>query len=144
MKLTSFRYCMSIGALALAGLALFYFASYISLAIALSNNALQDFYKDSIRALWLAFGCQAMLIAVLYALVAWKPHAVSREVIVLLGLLQLVEAVLLFSFAGSMVAVGLLSAAAVFVLIGSALWPKRLPLDISISSPPRAAPNAPR
>jgi hypothetical protein len=133
MRVTSFRYCMMIGALALMGLALFYFFSYVGLAIALSNNALQPFYKDSIRALWLAFGCQALLIAALYALVAWKPHAVSREVIVLFGLLQLVEAVLLFSFAGSAVAVALLSAAAIFVLIGSALWPVKLE---SVDNPP--------
>jgi hypothetical protein len=144
MKLTSFRYCMVIGALALTGLALFYFVSYVSLAIALSNNALQDFYKQSISALWLAFGCQALLIAALYALVAWKPHAVSREVIVLFGLLQLVEAVLLFSFAGSAIAVALLIAAAVFVLLGSTLWPRKLPGEPDVVGAFRSDPPAPR
>ncbi len=41
---------------------------------------------------------RALLIGCCTALVACKPHTVSREVIVLLGLLQLVEAVLLFLF----------------------------------------------
>jgi hypothetical protein len=127
MKLASFRYCMIIGALALIGLALFYFMKYVELSIALNNNGLQPGLKDYIRALWLAFACQALLIGSLYALVAWKPHAVSREVIVIFGLLQLVEAGLLFSFAGSGIAAALLLAAAFFVMLGSALWPKRLP-----------------
>lgn len=127
MKLTSFRYCMSIGALALIGLALYYFSKYVVLAIALNNNDLQADLEQSIRAMWLAFACQALLIGALYALVAWKPHAVSREVIVILGMLQMVEAVLLFSFSGSGIAAALLTGAAFFVLIGSALWPKRIP-----------------
>jgi hypothetical protein len=117
---------MTIGALALAGLALFYFVSYVGAAIAVTNSGIQPFYRQTIRALWLAFACQALLIALLYALVAWKPHAVSREVIVLLGLLQMVEAVLQFSLSGSVVAESLLIAASLFVLIGSVLWPKRL------------------
>jgi hypothetical protein len=129
MRLKSFRYCMLIGALALGGVAVFYFTNYVVLSIALANNGLQPFLKQSVRALWLAFACQALLIALLYALVAWRPQAVSREVIVLFGLMQLVEAVLLLSFAGSMVAAILLIAAAVFVLLGSVLWPRRLPAE---------------
>lgn len=127
MKLSSFRYCMIVGALALAGLALFYFIRYFVLSIALANNGLQADLTQSIRALWLAFGCQALLIGLLYGIVAWKPHAVSREVIVILGLLQLVEGVLLFSFSGSGIAAALLIVAAACVLLGSVLWPKRLP-----------------
>ena len=56
--------------------------------------------------------------------VAYKPHAVSREVIVILGMLQLVEAVLLFMLAGRAIAAILLTVAAFFILIGSMLWPK--------------------
>lgn len=129
MRLKSFRYCMLIGALALGGVAIHYFVSYVVLAIALANSGLKLDLMQSVRALWLAFACQALLIALLYALVAWKPHAVSREVIVIFGLMQLVEAVLLLSMAGSLVAATLLIAAAIFVLLGSVLWPKRLPPD---------------
>jgi hypothetical protein len=134
MKLTSFRYCMLIGAFALAGLAIFYFVHFIELSIALDNNGLKPELKAYIRALLLAFACQALLIGLLYALVAWKPHAVSREVIVILGLLQLVEAVLLLTFSGSGIAAILLSGAALFVLIGSVLWPKRLPPPTTLTN----------
>jgi hypothetical protein len=127
MKLTSFRYCMLIGAFALGGLAIFYFTKFIVISIALSNNGMQPELTQSIRALWLAFACQTLLIGLLYALVAWKPHSVSREVIVILGMLQLIEAILQFAFAGSDIAAILLVLAALFVLMGSILWPKRLP-----------------
>ncbi len=142
MKTAGFRYCMLIGAIALGGVAVSYFINYVTLAIALGNNGLLPSLKDSIQALWLTFACQSLLIALLYALVAYRPHAVSREVIVLLGLLQLVEAVLLFSFAGSAIVAYLLIAAALCVLLGSALWPKRLPGEgpPSVKSTPTALP----
>ena len=130
MRDRSFRYCMLIGALALAGVGLFYFVSYVGVAIALNNSGMQPFYKDSIRALWLAFGVQAALFALLYLLVAYRPRAVSREVIVICGLLQVAESVLLFSLAGSPLAVGLLGVAALFVLLGSVLWPKAVAMEI--------------
>lgn len=126
MRLTSFRYCMLIGALALAGVAIFYFAKYLVLAVALQNSGVVPDLQQSIRALWLAFASQGLLVALLYALVAIRPHAVSREVIVLLGLLHLVESVLQFTFAGSKIVAALLIVTALFVLLGSALWPKRL------------------
>jgi hypothetical protein len=132
MKKAGFHYCMLIGAVALAGVALNYFLSYsFRLSVALDNNHLEPMLDQSIRAQWLAFGFQSLLISLLYVLVAFKPHAVTREVIVLLGLLQLVECVLLFVFSGSHVAAGLLIAASLFVLAGAILWPKKLPVEVA-------------
>ena len=129
MKLTSFRYCMLIGAAALVGLALFHFFKYVAVSAALDNTGL----APELKALRLAFACQSLLIGLLYALVAWKPHAMSRAVILILGLLQLVEAVLQFSLAGSSIVAVLLVVAALFVLIGSLLWPKRLPQPTTLT-----------
>ncbi|MEJ0099113.1 MAG: hypothetical protein WDO12_04960 [Pseudomonadota bacterium] len=126
MKQKSFRWCMLVGAIALGAVAIFYFATYVELTIALGNNGLKPDLMQSIQALWLAFACHVALIALLYLLVAYKPHAVSREVIVILGMLQLVEAGLLFAFSGSLVAAVLLALAAVFVLVGALIWPKKL------------------
>ncbi len=132
MKNASFHYCMLIGALSLAGVALYYFMSYFFvLSVALENNSLEVSLDHAVRAQWLAFACQSLLIALLYVLVAFKPHSVTREVIVLMGLLQLVECVLLFVFSGSTVAAGLLIVASLFVLAGAALWPKKLPREIA-------------
>jgi hypothetical protein len=132
MRNHTFRYCMLIGAAALAGVAIYYFITYIEIAIALNNNGLVPHLKDSIRALWLAFAIQALLLALLYTLVAYRPHAVTREVIVICGLMQLIESLLLFMLAGKAIAAALLGVAAFFILIGSVIWPKILPPEPAV------------
>jgi hypothetical protein len=132
---SSFRFCMLIGAIALLGVSIFYFSSYlVVLKIALGNSGVQPFIQHSIQAMWLSFASQSLLIGLLYLLVAYKPHTVSREVIVLFGMVQLVEAVLLFTFAGSKVAAVLLVVASVFVLVGAMLWPRKQVL-VPVPSP---------
>ena len=140
-----FRGCMLVGAAALVTVALYYFINYVLvLDAALGNSSVRAGLQASIRALWLAFGFQAMLIGLLYALVAFRPPALSREVIVLLGMLQLLEAVLLFTFAGNLWMALLLVAAAAFVLVGAVLWPTDWPIHAAPHSdpaPPRPAPG---
>lgn len=137
MRIQSFRYCMLISAAALVGVAVFYLSYYaVVVRIALGNSGITPFIAASTRAMWLTFSLQSLLIGLLYALVAWKPRAVSREVIVLFGLLQLVEATLLLLNAGSKIAALLLVVAATFVLIGAVLWPKALPPPANPPAPP--------
>jgi hypothetical protein len=131
VKALGFRYCMLVGAAALGAVAIYYFVGYVELTIALGNNGLQPSLRQSIEALWLTFACHGLLIALLYLLVAFRPRAVSREVIVLLGLIQLVEAVLLFAMAGNRISSLLLAVAALFVLIGAWLWPKKPQPELS-------------
>ena len=124
MKITLYRYSMLIAAFALLALAIFYFITYASLVAAVSeSHDISPFHRDSIRGLWLTFASQSLLFALLYFLVASRPRSVSREVIVICGLLQLVAAILIFYFARSTTAMYLLAIAALFVLIGSLLWP---------------------
>jgi hypothetical protein len=143
MRLTSFRYCMLIGAIALGGVAAFYFVRYVELSIALNNSGIQPVLQTSIQAMWLSFSVQGLLIALAYALVAFRPHAVTREVIVLFGLLQLIEAILLLLKTGSSLIAALLAGAAVFVLIGSVLWPKKLPPPVNVTPVAPAVPPGP-
>jgi hypothetical protein len=124
MRQQSFRFCMLVGAVTLGFVAAYYFANYFVISIALGNNGLKPELREPIEALWLAFACHSLLIALLYLLVAFRPRAVSREVILIMGMLQLVEAGLLFSFSGTLLAAVLLTIAAVFVLFGAVLWPK--------------------
>jgi hypothetical protein len=114
MKEKSFRFCMLVGAAALGAVAIFYFIGYVELKIALNNNGLQPALQQSIEGLWLAFAFHGLLIALLY---------------LLLGLIQLVEAVLLFALAGNHISAVLLALASLFVLIGAVLWPKKPSVD---------------
>lgn len=145
MKKSTFRFCMMFAGVTLIGVALFYFVSYLGVKIAIGNSGLKPFYQQTVSALWLTYGSQSLLIGILYAIVATRPHAVSREVIVILGLLQLVEAVLLLTFAGSLTAAVLLSIAAIFVLIGALLWPReeaaRIELEAPATTPVLPPPN---
>lgn len=138
MRNRSFRYCMLIGATALAAVAVYYFVTYTLLIVALGSSGMKLHYQESVRALWLAFGFQSLLIAVLYTIVAFHPRGVTREVIVICGLLQLTESLLLFMFSGNAIAVTLLGIAAVCVMIGSLVWPKALeePLTAEPQTPP--------
>ena len=135
MRYKTFRLCMLVGASALGAVAIFYFVNYaILLDIALGNSGIRTSLQASIRAMWLAFASQALLIGLLYVLVAFRPKSVSREVIVLFGLLQLLEAVLLFSFAERNWIAYLLVAAALCVLLGAVLWPKQWPPETPVNA----------
>lgn len=124
MKIALYRYSMLIAAFALLALAIFFFVTYAGVVGAVSKSFdMGPFYRNSIRGLWLAFAGQSLLFALLYFLVASKPRSVSREVIVICGLLQLVASIMIFFFTGSTTSVNLLAVAALFVLIGSVLWP---------------------
>jgi hypothetical protein len=124
MKISLYRYSMLIAAFALLALAIFYFITYAGVVGAVGDsNVISPFYRNSIQGLWLTFASQSLLFALLYFLVASKPRSVSREVIVICGLLQLVAAILIFYFARSTTAMYLLAVAALFVLAGSVLWP---------------------
>src|SRR4051812_6070358 len=140
MRFASFSYCMMISAIALGAVSIYFFIKYWELHIALNNSGMQPDLQHWIRALWLAFASQGLLIALLYGIVANRPHSVSRPVIVLLGLLHLVESILQFGFSGSKVVAALLIITALFVLIGSVLWPKQVVED---PAPATAAPSAP-
>ncbi len=144
MREKSFRYCMLIGAAALLAVSLYYFIRYgVVLNVALANSTITPALQASIRALWLAFACQALLVGALYALVAFRPQSVSREVIVIFGLLQLVEAVLLFHFAGVLWMATLLVVVSACVMVGAVLWPSALPPEADVPSAPAAVTPAP-
>jgi hypothetical protein len=123
MRSSTFKFCMLFAGVTLLAVAAYFFVTYIGVKIALNNNGLQPFYQSTIRALWLTFGFQALLIALLYFVVAYRPHAVTREVIVIFGLIQLVEGVLMLAFAGSWLAAALLGVAALCVLVAAMIWP---------------------
>jgi vacuolar-type H+-ATPase subunit I/STV1 len=140
MRSSTFKFCMLFAGVTLLAVATYFFVTYVGVKIALDNNGLRPFYQQSIRALWLTFGFQALLIGVLYFIVAYRPHAVTREVIVIFGLIQLVEGVLMLAFSGSWVAASLLGVAALCVLVAAMIWPEKAEVEIGYGA---AAPPAP-
>ncbi|MEO8307573.1 MAG: hypothetical protein ABI616_05990 [Pseudomonadota bacterium] len=125
MRSGTFKFCMLFAGATLLAVAGYFFITYVGVKIALDNNGLRPFYQQTIRALWLTFGCQSLLISLLYLIVAYRPHSATREVIVIFGLIQLIEGVLMLVFSGSWIAAALLGVAALCVLIGSMAWPSK-------------------
>jgi len=143
---SSFRWCMVVGAVALLGVAVYYLVTYVGLKIAVTNAGLTPFYQEMIRALWIGYCLQASLLGLLFIVAALRPHWISRPLIVICGLLPLAEAVLGFSLTGSYWLMMLLSCAALFVLVGAALWPNtpETPMVDAVPPPsPVPAPPAP-
>jgi len=138
---TSFRGCMLIGAFALLGAAIFYGFSYIGVSSVIRTANFTPFYAESIRALWIGFCLQAALLGVLLIVAAVRPHWISRPLVIICGLMPLAQAVLALSSTGSIVGMGLMFVAAIFVLIGALLWPTRMadvppPVVTSATAPP--------
>jgi hypothetical protein len=124
MRHAIFRFCLLFAGIALLGVAAYFFFSYIGLKIALDNNSLEMSYQQMIRALWLTFGAQALLIAALYFIAAYRAQSVTREVVVIFGLIQLIEGGLLVMFTESWLAAVLLGLAALGVLLAAIIWPQ--------------------
>ncbi len=141
MRNKAFRYCMLIGAAALLAVALYHFTRYgIVLNIALGNSGVTPSLQAAIRAMWLTVAFQSLLVGLLYGVVAFRPRSVSREVIVIFGLLQLVEAVLLFQFSGVQWMAMLLVGVSACVMLGAVLWPSALPPADAAAEPVTPAP----
>jgi len=137
VRVSTFRWCMLIGAAALLGVALYYGFGYIGLDIAVGNSGLKPFYQQTMRALWLGYCLQATLLGILFTVAAIKPHWISRPLLVICGLLPLAEGVMALSFAGSYWLMILLFCAAMFILIGALLWPTRpTPVAPAAAQPP--------
>jgi hypothetical protein len=79
-------------------------------AIATSN--LPSFFGNSLKLLWLADSTTMFGLAAVFGLIATRPSAATRAVVLLLALIPAVTAVLLYVFLGSFFAGHLLLAAA--------------------------------
>jgi len=90
-------------------------------AIAAAN--LQPFYGNSFKALWLSDSTTLFILAGVFALIAAKPSAATKPVVVLLALIPAAVAVLIYTFLGSFFAGHLLLAIAAFAFMASLKFP---------------------
>jgi hypothetical protein len=139
---TSFRTCMLIGAIALLGAAVFYGFGYIGVSSVIRTANFTPFYAESIRSLWIGYCLQSGLLGVLFIVAAIRPYWISRPLVVICGLMPLAQATLALSSTGNVIAMVLMSIAAIFVLLGSLLWPAQ-PAVIAPAAPAGIAPLPP-
>ena len=69
--------------------------------IAVSNTGLETWLKNAIKALWIGFLLQALVVAALFVLAAFRQEMLSPAALLAAGLPPLLSALLVFSFMGS-------------------------------------------
>jgi hypothetical protein len=106
-------------AVLIAAIGLVLAAAFVDADIAVSNTGLEPWLKNAIKALWIGFLLQALLVAALLVLSAFRQEMLSPVALLAAGLLPLLSALLVFSFMGSYL--GTFAVAVAVVLIAGVL-----------------------
>ena len=86
---------------------------------AVAGSNLEPFFGNSLRALWLIDSATLTTLAIVFALAAVRPSAVSRAVIAILACLPAATALPLYRFLGSFIPAHMLLAAAAAAFMGA-------------------------
>ncbi len=127
MKSTPFRLLLGGSSLILALGGPAHASAFNKAAVLLAAANLPPFYAGSFKALWLADSSTLLTLAVTFALIAVRPAAASRPVVLLLALIPAATAGLVYCFVGSFLAAHLLMAAALAAFAAGLLFPTAKP-----------------
>jgi hypothetical protein len=112
------RVVLIFAALLLAVGALMHASAFNKIASAIADSNLVPFAANSLKILWLADSATSLLLAAVFGLIAVRPSAATRPVIVLLALIPAATAGLIYNFIGGFVGGHIMLAAAVAALVG--------------------------
>lgn len=90
----------------------------------MATSDLAAFFGKGLKVLWLQDSTVAMVLAIVFAIVAIRPLAASKTVIVLLGLVPSVTAALVYLFIGNFIGGHIFLTAGLAAILGGLLWPK--------------------
>jgi len=113
------RALLALSAVILLAGAVLHTRAFPQTASAASASDLAPFYAGSLQALWLIDSAVLLAVAAILGLVAVRPRAASRPVLVLLSIIPGATAFFLYRFLGNFVPAHLLLAAALAALIGA-------------------------
>ena len=95
------RVLLLAAAVLLAAIGLVLAMAFVDADIAVSNTGLETWLKNAIWALWIAFLLQALVVAALFVLAAFRQGVLSPAALLALGFFPLLSALLVFSYMGS-------------------------------------------
>ena len=95
------RILLLAAAVLLAAIGLVLAVAFGDADIAVSNTGLETWLKNAIKALWIGFLLQALVVAALFVLAAFRQEMLSPAALLAAGLPPLLSALLVFSFMGS-------------------------------------------
>jgi hypothetical protein len=108
---------------------LFAFGAYIHtsafgrMSDAVANSDLPPFFGNGFRTLWLMDSAVQIALALLFAVVAIKPNAATRPIVVLIALVPLATAVFIYHFIGNFIGGHLFFAGSLAAILGAWLKP---------------------
>jgi len=116
------RILLLAAAVLLTAIGLVLAVAFVDGDIAVSNTGLETWLKNAIKALWIGFLIQALVVAALFVLAALRQEMRSPATL-LAGLLPLLSALLVFSFMGSYLGIFAVAVAGAALIAGVLLNP---------------------
>jgi hypothetical protein len=122
MKLLG-RILLAFSAIVLAAGAWIHTAGFDRMSAGVAKSNLDPFLSKGFKVLWLQDSTIATVLAVVFAVVAIRPTAASKPVIVLLALVPVVTAAVTYYFIGNFFGGHIFLVAGVAAIVGRLLYP---------------------
>jgi hypothetical protein len=123
MKLLS-RILFALSALILAFGAYVHTSAFGKVSAAVAKSDLPDFFGKGLKVLWLQDSVLQIIFAIVFAVLAVRPTAAPRWVVIMLALLLLGTVAFVYSIIGNFIAGHLFLAAAAAAILGALLSPR--------------------
>jgi hypothetical protein len=99
-------------------------AGFRRMSAGIAKSDLAPFLGKGFKVLWLQDSTIAIVLAIVFAIVAVRPSAASKTMILLLGLVPLITAILTYLFIGNFIGGHIFLTAGVAAILGGLLWPE--------------------
>ncbi|HME89385.1 MAG TPA: hypothetical protein VKE30_09270 [Chthoniobacterales bacterium] len=121
------RILFAVSALILAFGAYVHTSAFGKVSAAVAKSDLPEFFGKGFRVLWLQDSAIQIIFAIVFAVVAIRPTAAPRWIIIMLALLLLTTVAFVYYFIGNFIAGHLFLAAAVAAILGALLTSEERP-----------------
>lgn len=112
------RLLLVCAALLLAIGAILHATAFNKISSAVDNSNLPAFAGNSLKVLWLADSATSIVVALVFGLIAVRPTAATKSVILLLALIPAATAGCIYAFIGNFIGAHVLFAAALAAIVG--------------------------
>ena len=118
------RILLAVSALILAFGAYVHTSAFGKVSAAVAKSDLPEFFGKGFKVLWLQDSVLQIIFAIVFGVLALRPSAAPRWIVIMLALLLLTTVVFVYSIIGSFVAGHLFLAAAAAAILGALLSPR--------------------
>lgn len=118
------RILLAFSAIVLAIGACIHTSAFGRVSAVIAKSDLPDFFGKGFKVLWLQDSALQLIFAIAFAVLAIRPKAAPRWIVIMLALLLLITVALVYYFIGNFIAGHLFLIAAVAAILGALLSPQ--------------------